>query len=512
MQPAPDPFNGIALLAAISSSTDDVIFAKDREGRIRFANPATLAIIGKPAPEVIGRTDLEILEDRHAARVVMENDRRIMESGRAEEVEEEIRHPDGDVRTWLSCKMPYRDAHGKVIGLLGISRDITERKRMVQSLAENQRNMVAVIEKLPVGIGVGDTTGRTLSMNTTALRLHGFASMDEMFAEPERYRSEFALRYPDGAPMPVQEWPISKAHAGEYVTDSEVRLPRPSRGLDIILSYTVVPVKAGGDAAQLLVYVIRDLTEQRAREAELKKARDTAEASSRLLREADRRKDQFLAVLSHELRNPLAPIANSIQLLEMDGLDDAQRRRATAVVRRQTQHLTRLVDDLLDITRIASGKVALRKSRVDLAVLAKRTVDDYRELVESRGQRLEWSVPANPVWVEADGVRIGQVIGNLLSNAMKFTPRGGRIAVSLAADGEAEIRVADTGAGIDPGMLEHLFEPFVQADSPGTSHGGLGLGLALVRGIVALHGGSTEGRSEGPGHGAEFIIRLPLLE
>jgi len=230
------------------------------------------------------------------------------------------------------------------------------------------------------------------------------------------------------------------------------------------------------------------------------------------LRETDRRKDEFLGVLSHELRNPLGPIRNALWLLDraVPGGEDAA--RAKAVVDRQVAHLARIVDDLLDITRISRGKIRLQPSRLELGDVIRRTVDDHRPLFASRDIAVEVRLGETPVWLDADPTRMSQVIGNLLQNAVKFTERGGHVEVALERlAGSAIVRVRDDGVGIAPEMLARMFQPFTQADdSLHRSRGGLGLGLALVKGLVELHGGAVEARSGGPGSGAELVVRLPL--
>jgi PAS domain S-box-containing protein len=230
------------------------------------------------------------------------------------------------------------------------------------------------------------------------------------------------------------------------------------------------------------------------------------------LRESDRRKDEFLGMLSHELRNPLAPIRNSIHLLERakPGTEVAQ--RAREVIRRQTDHLTRLVDDLLDVTRIARGKIELRRSRVDLREVVSRGVEDFRLLFQDHAVALDVVVPDAKIWVDADPTRITQVIGNLLNNSLKFTRRGDSVTLTLEpANAYAEIRVRDTGAGIEPPLQPLVFEPFVQGERTlARTEGGLGLGLALVKGVIELHGGTVRVESAGMGYGAEFLVRLPL--
>jgi signal transduction histidine kinase len=229
------------------------------------------------------------------------------------------------------------------------------------------------------------------------------------------------------------------------------------------------------------------------------------------LREADRRKNEFIAVLSHELRNPLASIRNSLYLLDRAPPGSEGLARAREIVHRQTGHLTRLVGDLLDVTRISRGKVELQRACIDAREVVRRACDDHRTSFHDRsiGLRVEISGPA---WVEADETRIAQVVGNLLQNAAKFSREGGAVTVSVGtSEGQAQIRVRDDGIGITPELLPRVFEPFVQADGGlARTKGGLGLGLALVKGLVELHGGSVGAYSEGAGSGAEFVVNLPL--
>jgi len=231
-----------------------------------------------------------------------------------------------------------------------------------------------------------------------------------------------------------------------------------------------------------------------------------------LVRAADQNKTEFLSILSHELRNPLAPIRNSIYLLDRTDPGSEKATRARDIIGRQTEHMTRLVEDLLDVTRISHGKLALHRSLFDLRDVVEATANDLVSLFNQDGVVLRVENPPGPVWVDADATRIAQVVGNLLQNAAKFTPRHGTVVVAVAArDGRAELSVRDTGVGMEPGQMERMFEPFAQADrSLGRTKGGLGLGLALVKGLVESHGGSVRASSEGIGRGAEFVITLPL--
>jgi PAS domain S-box-containing protein len=248
-----------------------------------------------------------------------------------------------------------------------------------------------------------------------------------------------------------------------------------------------------------------DVTERRRAEQAL------AEANARL-READRRKNQFLAVLSHELRNPLAPIRNSLYVLEHSPAGGEQAARARQVIERQTLQLTRLVEDLLEVTRITEGKIRLQREPLELGSFLRRCAEDHQALLEQAGVRLELALPGEPVQLQADPARLAQIVGNLLRNAAKFTPAGGSVRLSAsAAGGEAEIRVRDDGEGISPELLSRLFEPFVQGEEAlDRSRGGLGLGLAVVKGVAELHGGRVTARSEGHGRGAEFVVTLPI--
>jgi PAS domain S-box-containing protein len=269
----------------------------------------------------------------------------------------------------------------------------------------------------------------------------------------------------------------------------------------VVRQWTVLPIRgSSGDVQQFLV-MSHDVTAQRQLVDEL--------------READRRKSEFIAVLSHELRNPLAAIRSSLYVIEhAQGGEVAA--RARHVIDRQVDQLARMVDDLLDVTRITRNKIQLQRARLDLVDLVGQTIEDNRANLEARGVNLDLRLSELPVTINADGARIAQVITNLLGNAVKFTPSGGTVTVSVFAEaerGRAVVQVADTGTGIDPGLLGRLFEPFMQADRTlDRTGGGLGLGLALVKGLVDLHGGEVTASSQGLGKGASFVVRLPLAE
>jgi CheY-like chemotaxis protein len=231
------------------------------------------------------------------------------------------------------------------------------------------------------------------------------------------------------------------------------------------------------------------------------------------LRQSNRRKDEFLAMLAHELRNPLAPLHNALNVLRLGSHDLEAVPRAHEIMSRQLRHLTQIVDELLDVSRLERGTVCMCTERVDLAELVRQSQMDYADLFRQAGISFEAQLPGAAVWLEGDATRLAQVLGNLLDNAVKFTPQGGAVALQLAVDSakrEAVIGVRDTGIGISPELLPQVFEVFAQAERPlDRSQGGLGLGLSIARRLVLLHGGTIEACSEGLGRGAEFLVRLP---
>ena len=245
-------------------------------------------------------------------------------------------------------------------------------------------------------------------------------------------------------------------------------------------------------------YQIRDqLTDLRRAEAQL--------------RDIDRRKDEFLATLAHELRNPLAPMRNALHILKMKGNDQAATDQVRTMMERQLAQMVRLIDDLLDVSRITRGKLTLHKERIELAAVVADAVDTARPHIEAAGHELDVSLPTEPVYLDVDPVRLAQVLSNLLNNAAKYTERGGRIWVAgRRRDDQIEVRVRDSGIGIPAESLSSIFEMFAQVDrSLEKSHGGLGIGLTLVKRLTEMHGGSVEAKSEGVGKGSEFIVRLP---
>jgi signal transduction histidine kinase/ActR/RegA family two-component response regulator len=275
----------------------------------------------------------------------------------------------------------------------------------------------------------------------------------------------------------------------------------------------LVSVSPRIEPTEIRCLIVTDITQQKRHEAE-RAARAAAEQAAEFLRSADQRKDEFLAILGHELRNPLAPLRNGLQILNLIGAKEMAAQQVHEMMTRQLESLARLVDDLLDVGRVTQGKIELRSERADLKLILMRSVESCRTFIDGHNHHLELDLPRTPVLVDADAVRLIQVISNLLNNAAKFTPRGGNISVKLSCDHEAHhavVTVKDDGRGIAQEMLSRIFDLYAQADhSASRAEGGLGIGLTLARRVVELHGGTIEASSAGLDRGSEFVMRLPL--
>jgi PAS domain S-box-containing protein len=390
--------------------------------------------------------------------------------------------------------------------------DVTEHRRLEEALRESERrcriqssDLGAILNATHAQLALLDTDMRFLLVNDAYARSCGHRREEllgrghfELFPNEENERI-FRRVAATGEPFYVEEKPF------EYAD-------QPERGVTY-WSWSLVPVTAEEGRVHGVLLSLLDVTGQVTARKAVEELSAERTRAAEALRESDRRKTEFLATLSHELRNPLAPIQNALWLLDRAEPRGEQAARARQIIQRQVGHLGRLVDDLLDVTRITRGKIHLQRERLDLVDLVARTLEDHKALFAARAVELAADLGELPVWLDADPTRISQVVGNLLQNAAKFTARGGRVEVGVTREpsGTVLVRVRDDGVGIEPALLDRIFEPFTQADdSLHRSGGGLGLGLSLVRGFVELHGGSAVARSEGVGHGAEFLVQLPL--
>lgn len=388
------------------------------------------------------------------------------------------------------------DAEDRTIGCVITLVDITDRKLAEEALRESEERLLIAKQAAELGIYDYDVSSGRLQWDDRVRELWGLDPDEPVTADTYM----FGIHPDDRAPVQAaMERALAAPGGGDF--HAEYRVINRSDARERWVAATGRVAFEGGRPVRL-TGTVQDVTRRK----------ETEQA----LRDADRRKNQFLAVLSHELRNPLAPIKNSLFILDRAAPGGEQARRAHAVIDRQTEQLSRLVDDLLDVTRITSGKVQLQRQRLELNELVRRTIEDYRTLFERSEVALELTPAPAPVYVDGDWSRLAQVVGNLLQNAAKFTARHGQTHVTVKSEpaaGRAEIRIIDTGIGMTHQMLARLFEPFSQADDTlDRSKGGLGLGLALVKGLVELHGGEIVADSEGLGKGAEFVLRLPISE
>ncbi len=460
------------------------------EGTVLYCNEAFSRLVRVPLDALRGRGLQELVDAR--SRPLFDV---MLRDGLAAAAEAEVvlRRDDG---TWVPVFLGVSPLHEGVGDVCLLIADLTEQKRRERLIADSAMAR-SVLEQVAEAVIVCDDAGVVLRASRTAHELCGTNPILKPFDEV------FSLSRL--SPAGVEERAdVGAAWRGDTLHGREVVFYRPG-GERAELLLNAGPLVAAGGEMLGAVITLTDITALRAAQDELN-LRATA------LQDADRRKDEFLAMLAHELRNPLAPIRASLEIMQLRGLADPMLRKCRDVIERQTQQLTRLVDDLLEVSRIRTGKIQLRTERIGLAVAVSRGVETSRPVIDAKGHRLTVTVPEVPVWVKADLSRISQVVGNLVNNAAKYSEPGGEISVRVTQEGAmGVIHVRDSGIGLPREMLASVFELFTQVSrSIDRSQGGLGIGLALVKQLVVMHGGEVEARSDGPGHGSEFIVRLPL--
>jgi PAS domain S-box-containing protein len=408
--------------------------------------------------------------------------------------EDRFDRADGTVQ-WLNWEVrPWHKACGEVGGIVISLEEISERKRAEEALRKSEERFRAIFENAGSGIAIASCDGRVREINPAFCKILGY-TREELVGVVA-----FDFVHPDDRAKIFQEF--QQLRMGEVsALEFEHRYVRKD-GEAIWVRKSASLMRDDAGRLEDILALVTDITERRRME--------------QVLRDADRRKDEFVATLAHELRNPLAPIRNAVYILQRSDSDDpagrTQARSLFPMMERQVDHLVRLVDDLLEVSRITSGKIELQKERCDLNAVLRHAVDTSQPNIQRGGHRLTVELPSSPLPLDADPVRLAQVFANLLNNAAKYTEDGGHIWLKAECSGaQVIISVRDNGIGILPEMLPRVFDLFSQSDHGSRrSQGGLGLGLALVRGLVQMHGGRVEVRSEGRDRGSEFMVSLPI--
>lgn len=485
----------MARLAAIVESSSDAILSKTLEGIITSWNTGAEQMFGYTAKEMIGQSVLRLIPpERHEEEESILA--RIKVGERIEHYETIRMAKDGSYLDVALSISPLKDRTGKIIGASKIARNITERKRAEKMLHDQAQQLVLITDTAPVFIAYCDRERRFKFVNNAYAARLGLRpedclgkSISEVVGE-QAYKS--FRRYVDI---------VLRGKAVEF----DITVPYAALG-ERFMHCSYAPEFDSTGNVLGFVGAITDITERKRIEQALRRSEEK-------LKEADRRKDEFLAMLAHELRNPLAPIANAVHLLRRDRNENEVQQQARAIIERQTARLARLVDELLEVSRITTGRIRLRMERVAVSGIVERAIETVRPLVEQHRHTLAVSLPSEPLWVYADVARLEQVVVNLLNNAAKYTDDDGSIALTVQLqDGDVVLGVRDTGIGIDPELLPRVFDLFAQAErSLDRSRGGLGIGLSLVQRLVAMHGGTVTAKSV-VGQGSEFTVRLPASQ
>jgi len=472
---------------AILESMSEGFIALDPAWRITYANGAAEAVTRRPREELVGAQFWDLFarlqgsqQERALRRTALERERSRIEA-----------YDDAEGRWFEINSFPMEGAGGLALYF----RDETDRRRAEEGI----RRLAAVAEQSSDFIGIFTPDAGGIYLNPAGRRMAGLDDRTNIAA----WRMiDFFPR--EDRPF-VRDHVMAALTVGAAEWEGELRLAQPDGRPPLPVYFKGFAVRDADGNNIGLATITRDITAQKRAEDELRRV--AADLS-----EADHRKSEFLATLAHELRNPLAPIRTGLDLLRMTPADKDALARIHAMMDRQLGHLIHLVDDLLDIARITRGKIELKRENVDLKVIAQMAVETSAALIESHGHRLDVDLPEEPLPLEADVTRMVQVLSNLLNNAAKYTPAGGRVALSAwREDGHAVVAVSDSGIGIPPDAIGSVFEMFTQVrGSLDRAQGGLGIGLSLVRRLVELHGGRVAAFSAGRGHGSTFTVRLPL--
>jgi PAS domain S-box-containing protein len=515
----------------LADAMPQIVWTARPDGNIDYLNRRWIEFTG--LPETLGNDGWGQILHPDEAEAARERWAASVQTGAPFEMEMRLLDRHQKTYRWhLIRTIAVHDEAGRVARWFGTSTDIHEQKRAEESsryLAEASAALATVVDyestlQKVANLAVpyfADWSAVDVAENGNLRRL-AVAHQD---ASKVGLAHELMRQYPPDPQAPNGVFAVFRTGKPEIIGEITDDLLVKGAKDDLIRSlglksYICVPLIVAGETLGVLTFATAE-SGRRYTEADLALATDLAQRAAvaventrlyQALRETDRRKDEFLATLAHELRNPLAPIRNALQILNMPRVDAETVQRSREMMDRQVHHLVRLVDDLLDVSRVMRGKIELRKERVELASVVARAVETVQPLVDAQGHQLSVRISPESLLLDGDPVRLAQVIGNLLTNAAKYTESNGRIWLTADRDGDmAVLRVRDSGIGIAPNMLPRIFELFVQVDHASTkAQGGLGIGLTLVKNLVEMHNGTVVARSEGLGKGSEFIVRLPI--
>ncbi len=492
-------------LRAILEQLPAGVMIADADARVVYSNPTAQEIFGGPipSPEAAASYDRTFAAWDDQGRPLASEDFPLVRGLRGETLHAvgiEFRRPDG-ARAYVQANAgPLRDSNGRITGAVTSWYEMTALRRAQEERERERERLHRIFLQAPVALALFHGPEHVYELANP--RYEAMVGRTGLAGRPVR---EAFPELPPDHPVFVS---LDRAHrSGEPQTLTELHVPIRGTGepepRDHWFNFVAHPLRAGDGTVGSLMVVAVDVTEQVEARRKLEALRAQAEA-------ANRAKDEFLAILGHELRNPLAPIVTALQLLRTRGVEGGERERA--MIERQVHHMLRLVDDLLDVSRVARGNIDLRRRPVEVAAVVRGAVELASPLIEARRHHLDVQVDGT-LAIEGDPARLQQILSNLLTNAAKYTPERGHITVRAEREGaSARIEVTDDGIGIAPELLPRVFDLFVQGHRGlDRSQGGLGLGLSIVRSLTELHGGSAEARSEGPGRGSTFAVRLPAV-
>jgi two-component system CheB/CheR fusion protein len=483
---------------AIVEDQSELICRYLANGTLTFVNDAYCRYFGRSREALLGKSFWEFIPFEWHARARAHLSA-ITPDNPAATIEHEVLGPSGDIRWQRWRDRGFFDDRGRIVEFQSVGCDITDRVRLEHALEESRRQLKTLADQVPVHVWIIDLDGCLQFMNARFLEYAaaraGALPRDWTEVVHSHDAGAFLLSYRLASERRSEHRAHVRLrrHDGEYHWFDVIGLPR-------------------FDGQRLIGYVgcSIDVTERRLAEQQRSQLEAQKQVAS-ALRDADRRKDEFLSILSHELRNPLAPIVMAVEMLRSPDTTTAMSERARDVIGRQVDHLKRLVDDLLDVSRISRGTINVELTTLDLREAIAHAVETSEPLIQAGGHQLSMDVAEYPLLVRGDPVRLSQVISNLLNNAAKYSPIPGSIHLTSRTESDhVVLRITDTGLGIPADMLERVFEPFMRIDtSRSRPVDGLGLGLTLVKRLIDLHSGSVEASSAGAGQGSEFVVRLP---